>query len=53
MDDQLRGQEQLGVRLYLRLYWKFLDGKFFGHNEDRDHHARLGMLTKAEAETME
>ncbi|KAF9769362.1 hypothetical protein IL306_013231, partial [Fusarium sp. DS 682] len=35
------------------IYWKFLDRKFFGHNENGDHHARLGMLTKAKAETME
>ncbi|KAI0472601.1 hypothetical protein GGR56DRAFT_651102 [Xylariaceae sp. FL0804] len=35
------------------LYWKFLDAEFFGHNENGDHHERLGMLTKAEAETME
>lgn len=35
------------------IYWKFLDRKFFGHNENGDYHARLGMFTKAEAETME
>lgn len=32
------------------IYWKFLDRKFLGHNEDGDHQARLGMLTEAEAE---
>lgn len=35
------------------IYWKFLDAGFFGHNENGDHRERLGMLTKAEAETME
>ena len=35
------------------IYWKFLDTEFFGHNENGDHHQRLGMLTKVEAEIME
>ncbi|KAF7553017.1 hypothetical protein G7046_g7223 [Stylonectria norvegica] len=35
------------------IYWKFLDGMFFGHNEDGDHHARLDLLTEAETEAME
>ncbi|KAK0391426.1 hypothetical protein NLU13_0926 [Sarocladium strictum] len=35
------------------IYWKFLDAEFFGHNENGDHHERLGMLTKAEVKNME
>lgn len=35
------------------VYWKFLDAEFFGHNENGDHHQRLGMLTKVETEAME
>lgn len=35
------------------IYWKFLDRKFFGPNENGDHHARLGVLTEAEVKAME
>ncbi|OBT87797.1 hypothetical protein VE02_03113 [Pseudogymnoascus sp. 03VT05] len=35
------------------LFWRFLDGKFFGENEDQDHHARLHLLTEREREAME
>lgn len=35
------------------IYWRFLDARFFGHNENADHRARLGLLTEAEAQEME
>jgi hypothetical protein len=35
------------------LFWRFLDGKFFGENEDQDHRARVGLLMEREREAME
>ena len=35
------------------VYWRYLDERFFGPNEDKDHRARLGLLTQQERETME
>ncbi|KAJ2985131.1 hypothetical protein NUW58_g4843 [Xylaria curta] len=35
------------------LFWRFLDPKYFGPNEEGDHHARLGLLTEKELEAME
>jgi hypothetical protein len=35
------------------IFWRYLDTKFFGPNEDEDHHARLGLLTPKELEAME
>ncbi|KND88441.1 hypothetical protein TOPH_07035 [Tolypocladium ophioglossoides CBS 100239] len=35
------------------IFWRFLDSSFFGHNEDREYHARLNLLTKEEIEAME
>lgn len=35
------------------LWWTFLDERFFGPNEERDHTARVGLLTDAQREVME
>ncbi|KAK8092532.1 Protein kinase-like domain [Apiospora kogelbergensis] len=35
------------------VYWRYLDERFFGPNEDKDHRARLALLTQKERETME
>ena len=35
------------------LWWMFLDERFFGPNEDKDHKARLDLLTDAQREVME
>jgi hypothetical protein len=35
------------------IFWRYLDPKFFGPNENADHHARLGLLTEDETEAME
>lgn len=35
------------------LFWRFLDGKFFGENEEQDHRARVDLLTDPEREAME
>lgn len=35
------------------IFWRFLDAKFFGPNEQADHYARLDLLTLQETEAME
>ena len=35
------------------LWWTFLDERFFGPNEERDHKARLDLLTDAQRKVME
>jgi hypothetical protein len=38
------------------LFWEYLDGEYFGaegENEERDHRARMGLLTEMEREAME
>lgn len=35
------------------LFWRFLDARYFGHNEDQDRHARLKLLKDQEREGME
>jgi hypothetical protein len=38
------------------LFWGYLDGKYFeaeGENEERDHRARISLLTEREREAME
>ncbi|KAI0408163.1 phosphotransferase family protein [Xylaria palmicola] len=35
------------------LFWRFLDPRYFGPNEEGDHHARLGRLSEKEMEAME
>ncbi|KAK3332993.1 phosphotransferase family protein [Cercophora scortea] len=35
------------------IFWKYLDEQYFGPNELGDYHARLGLLTPAEADEME
>ncbi|KAI1816473.1 phosphotransferase family protein [Poronia punctata] len=35
------------------LYWRLLDLKFFGDNEEGDYHARLDLLTSEQREAME
>lgn len=34
------------------LFWKFLDPKYFGPNEEEDYHARLNLLTEEQKEAM-
>lgn len=42
------------AREYVFIYWKFLDVAYgFGHNEDQDHHVRVGRLAADEVESME
>lgn len=35
------------------LYWRYLDPVYFGHNEDGDYKARLGLLSKEQLDAME
>ncbi|CAJ2507622.1 Uu.00g088080.m01.CDS01 [Anthostomella pinea] len=35
------------------LFWRYLDQRYFGPNEDGDYHARLNLLTQRELEAME
>lgn len=35
------------------IFWKFLDARYFGENEEGDYEARLGLLTVREIEAME
>ena len=35
------------------IFWRFLDARYFGLNEEADYHARLGLLTQQEIEAME
>lgn len=35
------------------LFWKFLDSRYFGPNEEEDHRVRLGLLTEKQKEAME
>ncbi|ELR07249.1 hypothetical protein GMDG_08320 [Pseudogymnoascus destructans 20631-21] len=35
------------------IFWRFLDARYFGLNEETDYHARLGLLTQQEIEAME
>jgi len=35
------------------IFWRFLDGRFFGDNDDTDYRARLGLLTQQETDAME
>lgn len=35
-----------------QLYWKYLDSRFFGPNENEDYRARIGLLTEEEIEEM-
>ncbi|CAJ2513961.1 Uu.00g020800.m01.CDS01 [Anthostomella pinea] len=35
------------------IFWRYLDGRYFGPNEDGDYRARLDLLTQQELEAME
>ncbi|KAI9167633.1 hypothetical protein HJFPF1_03766 [Paramyrothecium foliicola] len=35
------------------IWWKFLDEKFFGENEEEDYHARLGLLSEPQRQAMD
>ncbi|KAL1865594.1 hypothetical protein VTK73DRAFT_5133 [Phialemonium thermophilum] len=35
------------------IWWKFLDERFFGPNEDQDYHARLDLLSDEQKQAME
>lgn len=35
------------------IFWKFLDTRYFGPNDDGDYHARLDLLTQQEIQAME
>ncbi|KAI1112229.1 hypothetical protein F5Y14DRAFT_422521 [Nemania sp. NC0429] len=40
-------------RAFDYLYWKYLDSRFFGPNENQNHRARLSLFTKKEIEMIE
>lgn len=35
------------------IFWRYLDGAYFGENESGDYHARVELLAKEEIEAME
>lgn len=35
------------------IWWKFLDERYFGPNENQDYQARLGLLSEAQRKAME
>lgn len=35
------------------IWWKFLDEKYFGPNEDQDYHVRINLLTEPQREAMD
>ncbi|KAF4975446.1 hypothetical protein FZEAL_7766 [Fusarium zealandicum] len=35
------------------LFWRYLDPRYFGENEDADHHARLDLLSQQQIDAME
>lgn len=35
------------------IFWKFLDTRYFGPNDDGDYHARLDLLTQQEIQAMQ
>ncbi|KAI0118226.1 phosphotransferase family protein [Nemania sp. FL0031] len=35
------------------IFWRYLDAKYFGPNDEADYHARLDLLTEKEKEAME
>ena len=35
------------------IWWKFLDERYFGQNDDQDHRARLHLLSEAQKTAMD